>query len=235
VVYRLLQGDIPTELLDPSLPVVFIESHDRTHCNRVNFDPEPGLRAAVAHLAALGHRELASITISRRELDRDLLRDFDFPDRQRMLRLAAQEHGLALHERQVDPHQFVPANDYQTYPVQVIQAALETQLVLPPAATAIVAGNDDLALALYHSFAKRGIRVPHDLSVVGFDDMYAAHVAVPSLTTVSHELMELGRVAGEQVIALVDAPSLSRGPVHLRIPSRLVQRESTAPPAGAAR
>ncbi len=191
VVYRLLQCEIPQELLDPALPVVFIESHDLARINRVNFDPEPGLQAALEHLAGLGHRDimhLQHINVRARQQPTGLA---EMPERGVILRRLAGRCGVRLDECILDHHERVSQSGLQ-FDVAAMARILQTDLELPARTTAIICENDETALALYHVLAARGLQVPDDLSVIGFDDMFAASAAIPSLTTISHRLEDMG-------------------------------------------
>lgn len=98
---------------------------------------------------------------------------------------------------------------------------------LDPGATAVLCGNDRVALGLIHALADRGKRVPDDLSVVGFDDIPEAAHSLPPLTTVRQDFAEVGRRAVAAALALINGTVAStRGPV----PSRLIVRASTAAP-----
>ncbi len=97
-------------------------------------------------------------------------------------------------------------------------------LATPPALQAIVCANDELALGVYTAAVERGLRVPQDLRVSGWDDIPQARWAVPGLTTVHQPLEELGRCAGEILTALMEG----KDPVTdtTWIPSTVVIRES---------
>ncbi len=93
--------------------------------------------------------------------------------------------------------------------------------------TAIFAGNDEIALGLMEEARRRAIRVPQDLSLVGFDDTFMAIRSAPQLTTVAQPLLEMGRSAVrslEQLINHEPVPSL-----HVELATRLMVRDSTAP------
>ena len=98
-------------------------------------------------------------------------------------------------------------------------------------ATAIFAGNDQQALGVYEAARQRGLRIPQDLSVVGFDDLPVARWVPPPLTTIRQPLAEMGRVAAEVLGDLIDGvtPRAHR----LELATELIARESTAPPADA--
>lgn len=104
-------------------------------------------------------------------------------------------------------------------------------LGLPAPPTAIFAGSDATALGALEAARAHGVRVPEDLSIVGFDDTYAAMSSAPPLTTVRQPIYEMGRVALRTVLGL------ARGAVpdstHVELSTSLVVRESTAPPRAA--
>ncbi|TNC22409.1 LacI family DNA-binding transcriptional regulator [Amycolatopsis alkalitolerans] len=95
----------------------------------------------------------------------------------------------------------------------------------PP--TAIFAGNDAAALGVMEAARRRGLRVPEDLSVIGFDDTVLAERATPALTTVRQPLQDMGRVALRTLLRLADGESLDSH--HVELATNLVVRGSTAP------
>jgi LacI family transcriptional regulator len=94
--------------------------------------------------------------------------------------------------------------------------------------TAIFAGSDQQALGVYEAARQRGLRIPQDLSVVGFDDLPAARWVSPPLTTVRQPLTQMGRVAAEMLGDLINGLPPRSGRVELS--TELIVRESTAPP-----
>lgn len=103
-------------------------------------------------------------------------------------------------------------------------------LAEPTPPTAIFAGSDASALGVLEAARRRGLRVPQDLSVVGFDDTYVALSTAPPLTTVRQPIIDIGRVALRTV--LQQARGERPDSHHVQLATRLVVRESTAPPAG---
>jgi LacI family transcriptional regulator, galactose operon repressor len=101
----------------------------------------------------------------------------------------------------------------------------------PP--TAIFAASDELALGIMEEARRRGLRVPEDLSVVGFDDTFVASRSTPPLTTVAQPLVEMGRVAIRLLAQLIRDDLVSTR--HIELATRLVVRDSTAPPGGSGR
>ena len=95
----------------------------------------------------------------------------------------------------------------------------------PP--TAVICGNDVLALGALREARIRRIEVPADLSITGFDDMPMARVASPELTTVHFPMDEVGWNAGELLLGMLGEEV---GPVTRDLPIALVARESSGPP-----
>jgi LacI family transcriptional regulator, xylobiose transport system transcriptional regulator len=103
----------------------------------------------------------------------------------------------------------------------------------PDRPTAVFTGNDLQAMGLYQAARELGIRIPDDLSVVGFDDLDVARWMQPQLTTIRQPLREMAVAATELALGL----AAGRTPLHPRIEvaTELVIRDSTAPPATRAR
>ncbi|QZN86238.1 LacI family DNA-binding transcriptional regulator [Cellulomonas sp. C5510] len=96
--------------------------------------------------------------------------------------------------------------------------------------TAVFAASDSIALGVLASAQRHGLRVPQDLSVVGFDDSPAASSSAPPLTTVRQPVVEMGRVALRTLLQLARGEGVDSH--HVQLSTTLVVRESTAPPAG---
>lgn len=98
----------------------------------------------------------------------------------------------------------------------------------PP--TAIFAGSDQQAFGVYEAARQRRLRIPQDLSIVGFDDLRVARWASPPLTTVRQPLTEMGRTAAQMLGELIDGEPLRTNRIELS--TELIVRESTAAPTG---
>jgi LacI family transcriptional regulator len=101
-------------------------------------------------------------------------------------------------------------------------------LDLPERPTAVFAATDEVAAGVIEAARVRGLRVPEDLSVVGFDDTQVARLLSPPLTTVRQPLREMGRVAVRTALRLADGETLESH--HVELATDLVVRGSTAPP-----
>jgi DNA-binding LacI/PurR family transcriptional regulator len=193
-------------------PLVVIGYSRSLSVHAVHADDYGGALETVRHLTALGHRRIGIVS--------SRLRPFAIDERLRGIRDALAEAGLALDER------LVASGDFSFESGDEAGHAL---LARPDRPTAIFALNDRMALGVLHAAAERGLRIPEELSVVGFDDIPTAAIARPPLTTVRQPGFALGKAAGAALFALLDGRTASAETV---IPTGLVLRGSTAAPAG---
>jgi len=177
----------------------------------VSADNAAGAYQATAHLLQLGHRRIGVITG----------RGDGTATRARL-----QGHYAALAEAGVMPDPTLEVEADFLVPGGAAGAERLLGLDIPP--TAIFAFNDCMAVGALHAARARGLRLPDDLSVVGFDDTPEAEAAYPALTTVHQPLRELGRMAVSQLVRLMDSHQFE--PLHIALATRLVVRSSTARP-----
>jgi LacI family transcriptional regulator len=176
----------------------------------LDFDNFGGARMATEHLIALGHRRIAFIT-----------GDPGHPDaveRLRGYRAALEAAGLAY-----EPELVVPGLFHEDSGLVAVEQLLASRQRF----TAIFAANDQMALGAKLGLHRRSLRVPHDVSVVGFDDLMASRHTLPPLTTVHQPVQELGQLAAACVLQLLRGER-PQGDVPA---PRLVLRESTQAPA----
>lgn len=171
-------------------------------------DNARGTRRAVEHLAALGHRAVWYASGP----------DASWPNgaRYRALREAAYE--LDITERRLGP--FRPT---------ITGGVAAADELLGRGATAVIAYNDLMAIGIMRRLQDRGVRVPDDISVIGFDDSFGSDLVTPSLTTVAAPLVRMGELAMTNVIGMVEGNHW-RGNEPLVLPVALRERQSTAAP-----
>jgi LacI family transcriptional regulator len=203
---RLLEQNFPFVVVDPmselpwNIPVVAA-----AHWS--------GATAVMQHLVSLGHRRIAAITGPR-----------TWPasnDRLAGYRTVLSSAGLPVCE------DLIRESDFQ---IEGGYGAARELLSLSERPTAIFAFNDNMAAGVVRAAREHGLRVPTQLSIVGFDDVQLASVLSPMLTTVRQPLREMGRVAVSLLSRLLDDHRLEA--TRLELSTRLVVRESTAPPPG---
>lgn len=190
--------------------VVTVESPDSGGYT-VMGDSYNGARAAMSHLIELGHRRIGYVG-SHEEM-------LSSRERQRAYHEVLREHGLPR------DRELVVKGD-NTQPTGFTAARRLLELGKPP--TAIFANNDSTALGVLDAAHTMGLRIPEDLSVVGFDDVPQAAMAHPSLTTVRQPMQQMGRSAVNTLLALL-AGIEAVSPV-ITFPCELIVRESTAAP-----
>jgi LacI family transcriptional regulator, galactose operon repressor len=207
-----LDGDDPlvAELSRRDIPLVGVDI--RISGGRSAFvgsDHADGVRLALAHLYALGHRRIAHLAGAANTLAG--------ADRIAAFRREADRLGLALSDEYVREGDFSSASGYR-----------ETcsLLALPERPTAIVAASDLMALAALQAIRDVGLEPGTDVAIVGFDDLEAAALAHPPLTTIRQDRQELGTVAAERAIELIEDAEATPPPTVL--PVELVVRGSSA-------
>ncbi len=202
----------PTSL-DSAIPVPVAAVHPHyssTWLPHIDCDNVGGGQSAATHLIELGHRRIAFIG-GRQSADSSELRETGFRD---AMRLA----GIPVAEDLVRYSQFDPDA------AQEIAGEL-LSLSTPP--TAIIAANDLTAMRVMDAARARGLRIPEDLSILGFDDIPEALHCHPPLTTVRQPLQEMGAAAMTMLLAILDGREHDR---HLRMDTELIVRSTTAPP-----
>ncbi len=199
------------ELASRHVPLVGVDvriSSGRTAY--VGSDHADGVRLALAHLYALGHRRIAHVGGAANTVAG--------ADRIAAFRREVERFGLALSDEYVRDADFSSASGYRE------TCAL---LALSERPTAIVAASDLMALAALQAIRDVGLQPGTDVAIVGFDDLEAAALAHPPLTTIRQDRQELGTVAAERAIELIEDPDAT--PPATVLPVELVVRASSAP------
>jgi len=199
------------QVREESIPLVVVDPANMPDPNvpSVGATNWAGGLAATDHLLSLGHRRIAAITgpadylCSRARVDG--------------YRSALERAGASFDETLVRNGDFHHEGGFQ-------RGGELLDLAKPP--TAIFAGSDQQALGVYEAARQRGLRIPQDLSVVGFDDLPTARWVSPPLTTVRQPLADMGRMAAEMLSNLIDGAALHSQRVELS--TELIVRESTA-------
>jgi LacI family transcriptional regulator len=206
-----------TALSRARMPIVVIDPLDMpsarvTSVGSTNF---AGGLAATQHLLDLGHREIAYLggpaTVACNQA------------RMHGYRGAMEAEGAPVPDGYVRTGRF-------SYEHGIAGGAALLDLPQPP--TAVFAGSDETALGVIEAARGRGLRIPEDLSVVGFDDTPVARLAAPPLTTVRQPLREMGAVAVRTALRLAAGERVDSH--HVELATELVVRQSTAPPRSSA-
>jgi len=192
-------------------PVVVVARAIRSeHVDSITNDELAGARLVVRHLAELGHRRIAHV---------DGGRGAGAGARRSGYRQAMRELGLARETR------VVPGDYTDTAGVHAAEQLLAARARLP---TAVFAANDLVAAGLIDRLEDAGLRIPDDLSVVGYDNTFLAALHHMSLTTVHQPRPEIGRRALQALVERIEQGRSA--PLHVRVEPSLVVRSTTAPP-----
>ncbi|HEY2267506.1 MAG TPA: LacI family DNA-binding transcriptional regulator [Streptosporangiaceae bacterium] len=193
----------------PEVPLVAVGCGTRASVTSVAIDNVAGAAAATRYLLSLGHRSVFHVAGPANCLD---ARERAEGWRQALRETGAAEPALLVGD-------WSASSGYR----------LGTQLADDPGLTAVFCGNDTMALGVIRALAERGLRVPEDVSIIGFDDVPEAGYYRPPLTTVRQDFGEVGRQA---LSTLVDRMSgaIPAGP-RVRVAPELIVRASAAAPA----
>jgi LacI family transcriptional regulator len=200
-------------LADFGIPYVLtwaLDASARHPC--VGFDNRLAATRVADYLIDIGHREIAMI--SGVVVGNDRARD----------RLAGVRDALEARRLSLRPQAVIEA----PYTLAGGRAAMQALLKLTPRPTAVVCASDVLAMGAVFECHAQAIGVPSELSITGFDDMEAASILVPPLTTVRVPTRELGYAAAHQLLARINGES---GALVTELAVDLIVRGTTAPPA----
>lgn len=199
--------------LPPGAKVVVVDSDAGDRFAVVDADQVEGARTAVRHLLDLGHETVWHVSGPAESFSAER-------------RAHAWRAALESADAPVPP---LLRGDWTAE--SGYRAGL--RLIAEPGCTAVFCANDQMALGVYRAFSEGGVRVPTDVSVVGFDDIAEAASFAPPLTTVHQDFSEMGRRSVARVLE-----QLRRGAPEVGttlVPTHLVTRASTAPPPAAGR
>ena len=200
------------QLADRNVPLVFVDvAPNRPGMSVLKVDYHHGIRQAVQHLAALGHRRIAFVS--------GPLRLHSAQSRLAAFKKALGECGIP-----VDGTLMIEG-DHTMEGGMAAAGKLTAQKDLP---TAIMCSNDMLAIGVLHFLSRSGLRVPDDISIIGFDDIHMAAMVIPPLTSIQMSRTDLASAAVSALRGHLEG-SPKR---EYKIDTRLVVRESTGFPRG---
>jgi LacI family transcriptional regulator len=196
------------------VPAVSVPGHTRREgVTNIILDQQHAAELALKHLVTLGHKQIAIL--------RGHAQSPDSEYRWAAITKIAQELGVVL-----DPELVVQIDSTETTPNLGYPSAKQLLGKKRPF-TALFAYNDISAIGAIRAFQEAGLRVPEDISVVGFDDIPAAEFNSPSLTTVRQPLRRMGEIAVEALIDQIEADA--DGQREIAVQPEIVLRESSGP------
>lgn len=197
-----------SQLVQRGIPHVVVDPRVEVDCDSVRGDDVEGARAATKHLLELGHRRIAYVGWGAPP-------GLEHVNRERWSGFVEvmSDAGLAVN----------PGGDRSVSREELLTRALEAT-----SPTAMVCFNDNVAMWAICELRARGLEVPRDVSVVGFDDMSYLDWITPKLTTMRLPYEQMGAEAARLVLGRLDAPDLP--PRAVVLPEKLIVRESTGAP-----
>ena len=205
------------QLAKQKIPLVYVDSRPRApETMTLNVEYGRGIWQGVQHLAVLGHRKIAFIsgplTLHTAQLRKDA-----FLHSLKQIGIAPNGSWLIGGDHTLEGG---------------MRATLKL-LKLDNLPTAILCSNDMTAIGVMHAAFDAGLRVPEDLSVIGFDDIHLAEFMYPPLTTIRMSCRDLAQGAVNILISRVDEHARATGKGHLTIPTELIVRRTTGIPRNA--
>jgi DNA-binding LacI/PurR family transcriptional regulator len=205
-----LVNDQEVQLLhDEGTPIVLNGGTDFTDIPSVDVDNIQGAYTAVKHLIDLGHQRIGHISNA----------PFSYTSSRSRVegyRRALEEVGIEYDPNLVHEGAFTDTSSY---------APMQMMLDLPNPPTAVFIGSDMVALGAIQAIHDRNKRIPHDISVIGFDDLLIGKYLQPSLTTIHLPAYELGKRAGEMILSSLRGETFQT--LRVLLPTELIIRQST--------
>jgi alanine racemase len=202
------------------VPFVTVDSDPIEGVPAINVDDAGGASQAMQHILQLGHRHIAILAI--RSGKQGHYKDYvgTLGARMNGYLKALGMHGLSINGRSVRLIECVSTEAGGEEGFRTLWKSRNKP-------TAVIAMSDIIAIGVIKAAVAQGLRVPEDLSVLGFDNIALASLIKPALTTVSQPSIEKGRQAASLLVSLLDSPV---PPTHTILPTQLILRQSVAAP-----
>ena len=208
-----IEGPLLSRFVDHGIPLVFMDkAPEGPHNFAIEVDYASGIQQAIQHLAVLGHRRIGFISGPEQQVS--------VANRMRAIERAARDIGLTY-----DP-ELLYAGDHT---LESGEQGLARFLALKSPPTAILCSNDLSAIGVMHGAEERGLSIPHDLSLIGFDGIEIGGYMVPALTSV----VMSRRAIAEQAVELLWSSVEGRQGRPSTVSTHLLVRRTTAVPRGA--
>jgi LacI family transcriptional regulator len=199
----------------PNLPTVAVAGHGKVeNVTNIVLDHRRAAELGLRHLKELGHERIAFL--------RGLTKSSDSATRWQAIQEVAQEFEIQIRPELVLQLEGTESTPELGYPYGKALIARNVPF------TALFAYNDISAIGAMRAFQEAGLRIPHDISVVGFDDVSIAAFSIPPLTTVRQPLQKMGRIAAETLLDRIEGRA--EFIPEIAVEPELIVRKSTGPP-----
>lgn len=197
-------------LEDMQIPVVLVSTESKYPVPYIKVDDFQASFDAAEYLIHLGHRNIALISGTKSDTIAGIPRVEGY-------RKALEKHGIPLNPSYIAYGDFMFEKGCE---------AMETLLHNNADFTAVFATSDEMAVAALATAAKHGIKVPEDLSIMGYDDLKLARMVVPPLTTVCQPLYDMGTIAARKLIRMIETGEMEDSQI---IAHSIVERRTVKP------
>lgn len=209
-----ISGKMPSSceaaLQNLEVPVVIVSRHIHSELPSVHIDNVRESMKAVQYLIDRGHKNIAMISGDYKDVESGALR--------------VKGYRKALEENDIE---FNPDLIFEgDFKIDSGIKAMEEILKVEPIPTAVFAGSDEMAVGAIKTIKKAGLKVPEDISVIGFDNNIIARVSEPELTTIAQPEHEIGESAMEILNKIIQGEELKE--INVYLPCKLIERESAA-------
>ncbi len=194
-----------------NVPIIFLTTEKRLDLSIVTIDNYYGAKLATEHLLQQGRRNIGHIS--------GPLDWWEARERMRGWKDALIEAGI-----QATPYMTTEGN----WSSRSGRIAIDYLLKTYPEMDAVFVGNDQMALSTFQVACEMKLRIPQDLAVVGFDGLPESEFYAPPLTTIHQNLNELGSIAVQELVKLVEGKNVDKSPLYLAIKPKLIIRESSS-------
>ncbi|MGB2632967.1 MAG: LacI family DNA-binding transcriptional regulator [Candidatus Acidiferrum sp.] len=202
---------------EPDLPTVAVAGHQSVeNVTNIILDHRRAAELALQYLKELGHERIAFL--------RGLPKSSDSAARWEAIEDVAQQFGIQIRPELVLQIEGTESTPELGYPYG--KSLMDRKIPF----TALFAYNDISALGAMRAFQEAGLRVPEDVSIIGFDDIAIASYSIPSLTTIRQPLEKMGRIAAQTLLERIE--ERTNFVPEIAVAPELIKRHSVAPPRG---
>ena len=196
------------QLLEDKVPWVLAGRHPDARVNYIDTDNVLGARMAVEHLIRLGHRRIGTVT--------GPLNMISAQDRLQGYKQALEAYRIPIDDELIVPGDYSEAG-----------GEMATRRLLAASPSAVFAASDSTASGALKAIRDAGLQVPGDVALVGFDDIPLATSLDPALSTIRQPIEQLGSMAADLLLNMIENPPDDSAPAHKMIlPVKLIVRAS---------
>lgn len=197
--------------ISKTTPLIVVNgSPQNSKCNFICYDEKSGTKEAFKYLIELGHKKIAFLRGHR---------SFSYDLKEKIYKDVIKKEGLS-YEKVIDAGM---GNSIEV--VERVRALLMELFSQPDIPTAIFACNDLMALGSINACSNAGLKIPEDMSIIGFDNTLLSQITSPSITSVDQNMAEVGRMSAERIVDMIDKEKVEYKVSTL--PTKLIIREST--------